>query len=162
MSLDAMSLDAMSLVVFFLIVTLVASSGAVFKPGDWYRTLAKPAWTPPDWVFPLGWALLYTLIAVSGWRVWERLPLEAAVLPMAVYGLQLALNAAWSAIFFGLKRPDWAFADVACLWLAILANILVFHQIDPLAAWLLLPYLGWVAFAGALNFAVWRRNRAGA
>lgn len=134
----------MSLVVFFLIVTLVASSGAVFKPGDWYRTLAKPAWTPPDWVFPLGWALLYALIAVSGWRVWER--------------LQLALNAAWSAIFFGLKRPDWAFADVACLWLAILANILVFRQIDPLVAWLLLPYLGWVAFAGALNFAVWRRN----
>ena len=148
----------MSLVVFLLIVMLVASSGAVFKPGDWYRALAKPAWTPPDRVFPLGWTLLYLLIAVSGWRVWERLSPEAALLPMAIYGLQLGLNAGWSAIFFGLKRPDWALADVICLWLAIVANILAFHPIDPLAAWLLLPYLAWVAFAGALNFAVWRRN----
>ncbi len=148
----------MSLVVFILAVMLVASSGAVFKPGAWYRTLTKPSWTPPDWVFPAGWTLLYVLIAIAGWRVWERLPLEAAVVPMAVYALQLVLNAGWSAIFFGLKRPDWAFAELACLWLAIVANILVFHPIDPLAAALLLPYLGWVTFAGALNLAVWRLN----
>ena len=148
----------MSLVVFILAVTLVASSGAVFKPGAWYRTLAKPSWTPPDWVFPTGWTLLYVLIAIAGWRVWERLPLEAALLPMAVYALQLGLNAGWSAVFFGLRRPDWAFAELACLWLAIVANILVFHPVDPLAAWLLLPYLAWVTFAGALNLAVWRLN----
>ncbi len=148
----------MSLVVFILAVMLVASSGAVFKPGAWYRTLTKPSWTPPDWVFPAGWTLLYVLIAIAGWRVWERLALEAAVLPMAVYALQLVLNAGWSAIFFGLKRPDWAFAELACLWLAIVANIVVFHPIDPLAAALLLPYLAWVTFAGALNFAVWRLN----
>ncbi len=148
----------MSLVVFILAVMLVASSGAVFKPGAWYRTLTKPSWTPPDWVFPAGWTLLYVLIAIAGWRVWERLPLEAAVVPMAVYALQLVLNAGWSAIFFGLKRPDWAFAELACLWLAIVANILAFHPIDPLAAALLLPYLAWVTFAGALNLAVWRLN----
>ncbi|MDJ0944807.1 MAG: TspO/MBR family protein [Kiloniellales bacterium] len=148
----------MSLVVFILAVILVASSGAVFKPGAWYRTLTKPSWTPPDWVFPTGWTLLYVLIAISGWRVWERLPLEAALVPMAIYALQLLLNAGWSAIFFGLKRPDWAFAELACLWLAIVANILVFQPIDTLAAALLLPYLAWVTFAGALNLAVWRLN----
>ncbi len=148
----------MSLVVFILAVMLVASSGAVFKPGAWYRTLTKPSWTPPDWVFPVGWTLLYVLIAIAGWRVWERLPLETAVFPMAVYALQLVLNAGWSAIFFGLKRPDWAFAELACLWLAIVANIVVFHPIDPLAAALLIPYLAWVTFAGALNLAVWRLN----
>ena len=148
----------MSLVVFLLIVMLVASSGAVFRPGAWYRTLAKPAWTPPNWVFPTGWTLLYVLIAIAGWRVWERLPLEATLLPMAVYALQLVLNAGWSAVFFGLRRPDWAFAELACLWLAIAANTLVFLPIDPLAAALLLPYLAWVTFAGALNLAVWRLN----
>jgi len=151
----------MTLLAFLACVLLVASSGAIFRPGDWYRTLAKPSWTPPNWLFGPAWAVLYLMIAVAGWRVWERTPGEAVVLPMAVYAVQLALNAGWSAVFFGLKRPDWALAELACLWLSILANIIVFYPLDPLAAWLLLPYLAWVSFAGALNGAVWRLNRGG-
>ena len=151
----------MSLGLFILAVILVASSGVVFRPGAWYRALAKPVWTPPNWVFGPAWMLLYALIAYAGWRVWEAASPEAAALPMTVYALQLGLNAGWSAIFFGLKRPDWALAELACLWLAILANILAFFPIDPLAAGLLLPYLAWVTFAGALNLAVWRLNAAG-
>ena len=148
----------MSIAVFLLAVILAASSGAIFKPGDWYREMTKPSWTPPDWVFGAGWSVLYILIAIAGWRVWERADGDAVVLPMAVYAIQLGLNAGWSAIFFGLKRPDWAFAEVAALWTAIVANIVVFYPIDPLAAWLLLPYLAWVTFAAALNLAVWRLN----
>ena len=152
----------MSLAVFALCVIVVASSGAIFKPDDWYRGLAKPKWNPPDWAFGAGWAIFYTLIAVAGWRVWERAESSALLLPMAVYGVQLALNALWSAVFFGLKRPDLAFAELACLWLAIAANIAVLHPIDPIAAWLLIPYLAWVTFAGALNYTVWRLNRSNA
>ena len=149
----------MSFVIFLLCVVLVASSGAFFKPDEWYRGLSKPSWNPPDWVFGAGWSILYLLIAIAGWRVWERAPEGAALVPMALYGLQLVLNAGWSPLFFGLKRPDWAFAELLCLWLAIVANIAVFYPIDPVAAWLLAPYLAWVTFAGALNLAVWRLNR---
>ncbi len=148
----------MSLAFFILAVMLVAGLGGAFKPDAWYRALAKPSWNPPDWVFGAGWAILYVLIALAGWLAWEGVAAEAAVLPMAIYAVQLMLNAGWSAVFFGLKRPDWAFAELACLWLAIVANILAFYPIDPLAAGLLLPYLAWVTFAGALNLAVWRLN----
>ena len=92
----------MSLGVFILAVILVASSGVVFRPGAWYRALAKPVWTPPNWVFGPAWMLLYALIAYAGWRVWEAASPEAAAFPMTVYALQLGLNAGWSAIFFGL------------------------------------------------------------
>jgi len=150
----------MSFLVFLGCVVLVASSGAVFRPGAWYRTLSKPAWTPPDWLFGPAWAILYLMIAVAGWRVWGRAYADMLAVAMAVYGVQLALNAGWSAVFFGLKRPDWALAELACLWLSILANIVVLFTIDPLAALLLVPYLAWVSFAGVLNFTVWRLNRA--
>ncbi len=103
--------------------------------------------------------MLYALIAIAGWLVRERASSDTVFVPMAIYAVQLALNAGWSPIFFGLKRLDWALAELVCLWLAIVANILAFHMIEPLAAWLLLPYLAWVTFAGALNLAVWRLNR---
>ncbi len=150
----------MSFGIFLVAVAIAASSGALFKPGPWYQTIAKPAWTPPDWVFPAGWSLLYLLIAIAGWRIWERANGGAAVVPIAVYAVQLILNAGWSAIFFGLKRPSWAFVWLVLLWLAIVANILVFFPIDAPAAGLLTPYLTWVTFAGALNFQVWRLNRS--
>ncbi len=150
----------MSLVVFMLCVVLVASTGAVFKPDAWYRALSKPSWNPPDWVFGAGWSVLYLLIAISGWRVWERAAADVVFLPMVAYSVQLLLNAGWSPLFFGLKRPDWAFLELVCLWIAIVVNIAVFYPVDPLAALLLIPYLAWVTFAGALNLKVWRLNRS--
>ncbi len=144
---------------FIGITFLVACSGAYFKPDAWYRALAKPPWNPPDWVFGPAWAVIYLMIAVAGWRVWERAAPDMILVAMAVYGVQLALNAGWSAVFFGLKRPDWAFGEVVLLWASILANIVVFHPVDPVSAWLLVPYLAWVTFAGALNFTVWRLNK---
>ena len=138
---------------------LPAMTGAVFRPGDWYERLAKPTWRPPNWVFPPTWAFLYLTIAVSGWLVWRKVGLAGAVLPLAIYLVQLLLNAAWSPIFFGLGRPDLAFIEIIMLWFSIVVTIAAFHPINAAAAWLLLPYLAWVTFAAALNFAVWHLNR---
>ena len=138
---------------------VAASTGAIFKPGPWYEALAKPSWRPPNWLFPPAWAVLYVLMAIAAWMVWRKAGFAGAALPLGLWGLQLALNAAWSWIFFGLKRMDLAFAELSLLWLAILATILAFATIDTQAAWLMAPYLAWVSFAGLLNFTMWRLNR---
>jgi tryptophan-rich sensory protein len=139
---------------------LAASTGAVFRPGIWYQHLAKPPWRPSNSVFAPVWAVLYLSIAVSGWLVWRTSGFAGAALPLVIYGIQLILNAAWPPIFFGLHRIGLAFVELVLLWLAIIATIAVFFPVQPAAALLLLPYLAWVSFAGALNFAVWRLNRA--
>jgi len=141
---------------------LAASTGAAFPPGDWYQRLIKPSWRPPNWLFAPAWTVLYLTIAVSGWLVWREFGFAAAALPLAAYLLQLILNAAWTPIFFGLRRPDLAFFEIVLLWLSIVATIAFFHPLNAGAAWLLLPYLAWVTFAGALNLAIWRLNPASA
>lgn len=133
-----------------------AASGVVFKPGEWYRTLRKPGWTPKPWVFPAVWTPLYLMIAVAGWLAWRQA--GPFVLPFAFYAAQMILNAAWSAFFFGLRRPDLAFVDLVLLWLSILATLLGFAPLSAVAAWLLAPYLLWVTIAGVLNLTVWRMN----
>lgn len=150
---------------FMLIAFLGASFGAaatgvVFRPGEWYKQLDKPRWRPPDWLFAPVWTALYAMIALSGWFVWREAGFAGAVLPLSVYAAQLVLNAAWTPIFFGLHRPDLAMVEIAMLWASILAVIVVFHPITPVAAWLLVPYLAWVSFASALNLSIWRRNPA--
>jgi tryptophan-rich sensory protein len=95
-------------------------------------------------------------MAVSGWLVWK---IDGFGIPLEVYFISLVFNAAWSAFFFGLHRPDLAFLDVMLLWISIAATIAVFYPVDRFAAYLLLPYLGWVSFASALNFTIWRMNR---
>ena len=110
-------------------------------------------------VFPPAWAVLYLTIGVSGWLVWRRVGFAAAVLPFAIYLVQLVLNAAWSPIFFGRRRPDLAFVEIVILWCSIVATIATFQPLNSVAAWLLLPYLAWVTFAAALNFTIWRINR---
>ena len=125
----------------------------------WYGTLDKPAWTPPGLLIGLVWTVLYTLMGIAAWLVWrEAGGLGPAALPLSLFAAQLLLNAAWSGLFFGRRRPGVAFADLVLLWLAIAATAWAFAPVSPLAALLLLPYLAWVGFAGALNLAVWRRN----
>jgi len=124
----------------------------------WYAELAKPAWTPPDWVFGPVWSVLYLMMAVSAWLVWRREGLWSAALPLGLFVLQLGLNAAWSVLFFGWRSPGLAMVDLALLWCAIFATALVFWYRSAVAAWLLMPYLAWVSFAGSLNFVIWRLN----
>ena len=139
-----------------------AATGAIFRPGDWYRRLDKPPWRPPDWLFAPVWTMLYASIAVSGWLVWRAAGIEGAALPLAVFALQLLLNAAWTPLFFGLRRPDLALVEIVMLWGSIAATIVLFYPVSAAAAWLLVPYLAWVGFASALNASIWRRNRPSA
>jgi benzodiazapine receptor len=102
--------------------------------------------------------VLYICIAVAGWLAW-RATTPANIPALSVYAIQLLLNAGWSAVFFGLRRPDWAFGELVLLWLSIALNIAVFAPLSTAAALLLAPYLCWVTFAGALNLSLWQLNR---
>ena len=143
----------------FLGLNLVAaSSGAIFRPGPWYEALNKPRWRPPNAAFPVVWSILYLLIAVAAARVWETGEGPARDAAMVAYGVQLVLNAAWSALFFGMRRMRLALAELALLWLSIVAMIATFAEIDGVASLLLVPYLVWVSVAGMLNRAMIRLN----
>ena len=146
------------LIGFLLLSFMAAALGAIYPPGEWYAGLVKPAWNPPNWVFGPVWTLLYFCIGLSGWLVWREAGWRSAAPAFAVYGLQLILNAAWSWLFFGLHRPGLAFAEIVVLWLGILATVLLFKRLSRPAAWLLLPYLCWVGFAGVLNLSLWQLN----
>lgn len=148
----------LSLLGFIAACVLAATAGAIFRPGAWYERLRKPSWRPPNRLFAPVWTVLYAMIAVSGWLVWREAGFAGAALPLAVYALQLLLNAAWTPLFFGLHRPDLGFLDIVFLWFSIIATVALFWPISAAAALLLVPYLAWVTFAAALNLAVWRLN----
>lgn len=135
-----------------------AALGGLFPPGAWYAGLNKPSWNPPSWLFGPVWSALYTMMAVAAWLVWRRGGFRAQRTPLALFLVQLALNAAWSPLFFGLKWPGIAFAEMLLLWLAIAATLISFRRVSPVAGWLLAPYLAWVSFAALLNFTLWRLN----
>lgn len=138
----------------------VAALGAtVTDLGPWYQGLAKPAWNPPDVVFPMGWTLIYALITVAGITAWRAARTSAqAEWVIGLFALNGFLNISWSILFFRLQRPDWAFFEVTALWLSILVMILYCGRFSKKAALLLVPYLVWVGFAGALNWAVVQLN----
>jgi tryptophan-rich sensory protein len=138
---------------------LAATSGALFRPGEWYEHLRKPVWRPPNWLFAPAWSVLYLTIAISGWLVWRRTGFTGAAVPFTIYGISLLFNAAWPAFFFGLRRPDLAFVELMLLWFSIVAVIWAFYPVERNAALLLLPYIAWVTFAGALNLTIWQMNR---
>jgi tryptophan-rich sensory protein len=143
---------------FFAACFLAALTGAWFRPGEWYERLKKPSWRPPNQLFGPVWTLLYVMIAVAGWLIWREVGFAGAGLPLAMYALQLILNAVWTPLFFGLHRPDLAFIEILLVCVSTIATIVLFYPIHVGAALLLLPYLAWVTFATALNFAVWRMN----
>ncbi|MGC8743726.1 MAG: TspO/MBR family protein [Verrucomicrobiia bacterium] len=150
--------SAIILCVFLVATFFVAgASGLVTAPAvrDWYPSLVKPSWTPPSWVFGPVWTLLYALMAIAAWLVWRKDGWSSA---LGLFAIQLTLNAAWSPLFFGLRRIDLALIDIVALWVAIVATIVAFAKKSPLAAWLLTPYLLWTSFASALNFTLWRLN----
>ena len=148
----------------FVIVCLGAGGlGAIATTSEidgWYRTLAKPAWNPPDSVFGPVWTTLYIMMAVSAWLVWTSAERKAVALPLTLFAAQLLLNVAWSWIFFGLHQPGWALVEIILLWLTIGTTVLVFFRFSKIAGWLLVPYLAWVSFASVLNLAIWWMNGA--
>ncbi|WP_372018585.1 TspO/MBR family protein [Tistrella mobilis] len=143
----------------FLAVSAVVSGlgGAVTTPeiGGWYRTLPKPGFTPPDWVFAPVWTTLYILMAVAAWRVWRKAGIAGARGALGLHLVQLALNLAWSVLFFGLHQVGLALVDILVLLVAVTATAIAFGRHDRVAGLLMLPYLAWGAFATALNASIW-------
>ncbi len=146
------------LVLWILACFATAAPAALFPPGDWYLALNKPDWHPPTWVFGPVWSTLYVLMAVSAWLVWRQGGFARQLRPLSLFLVQLVLNAAWSPLFFGLKQPGIAFAEILLLWLAIAATLVSFHRVHRIAAWLLVPYIAWVSFAAFLNGVLWQLN----
>jgi len=149
------------LIVFFAICLGAGGLGSFFTGSsvrEWYPQLRKPAGTPPSWIFGPVWTTLYVLMAISAWLVWRQY-VNGARPALLIFLAQLALNVAWSAIFFGSRMPGVAFAEIVVLWLAIAFNIFVFYLLLPVSALLLVPYLLWVSYASYLNFGIWRLNR---
>lgn len=147
-------------VVAGLVALAVAFAGGVATRTDaWYRRLHVPAWKPPDWAFGLVWTVIFALTATSAVLAWNADPdpgVRARL--VAVFAVNGALNIAWSVIFFRLRRPDWAFAEVVLLWLSIVAVVFAVGRVSAVAAWLTLPYLAWVSVAACLNLTIVRLN----
>jgi benzodiazapine receptor len=139
----------------------VAALGGVFTSAgmpEWYASLEKPSFNPPSSVFGPVWTVLYIAMGVAAWLVWRANGWDAASPALTAWVVQLALNLAWSGLFFGLRQPGWALFEICALWLAILVTTVLFFRHSTAGGVLMLPYLAWVAFAAVLNFAIWRLN----
>lgn len=148
----------LALALFVLVAFVPAVLGAVFRPGAWYVALAKPEWTPPAGVFGPVWTALYLSIGVSAWLAWRAAGRKRLPFPYAWFFLQLALNAAWTPVFFGAHRPLAAFAIIGALCVAVTMLALRYRALSRTAMLLTLPYLAWIVFAAALNWEIHARN----
>ncbi|WJI10421.1 tryptophan-rich sensory protein [Methanobacterium sp. CWC-01] len=147
------------LMVSLIIVFIVVAIGSVATSPQipvWYATLARPAWAPPNWLFPVVWTILYILIGISLFLVWRK-SLESKQ-ALVVFAVQLGLNLLWSLVFFGLHSIVGGLVIILMLWMAILANIIVFYRISRWAGLILLPYLVWVSIASYLNYSIYLLN----
>jgi len=138
--------------------------GAGFSPGfsaganHWYAALAKPGWAPPTQWFAPVWCLLYVGMGTAAWLISRERYHRGRTIALTAYGVQLLLNAAWAPLFFGARNIGAALFVIIALWLAIAWTLREFAVVRPVAAWLLVPYLAWVSFAGALNLSLWKIN----
>jgi len=143
------------------LVALAASSGIATPPGDWYAGLTKPPLTPPAVAFPIAWTALYLLMALAAWRASLAAAPGQRWTTLWPFAAQLAANALWSILFFGLHWMGLALLDLLLLWGLIVLTLRRFARVSPVAAWLLVPYLAWVSFAAYLNAATWWLNLGG-
>ncbi len=152
------------LIAAILICEFVGLLGSVFTLSSittWYATLHKPSFSPPNWLFGPVWTLLYALMGISAYLIWEKGIKENGVKPaLKLFSLQLILNFMWTILFFGLKSPLLGLISISILWIAILATILKFSKLSKNAATLMIPYILWVSFAAILNLAVLMLNLA--
>lgn len=151
---------AVKLIISILVCQGAGVIGSLFTSpaiSTWYATLQKPSFNPPNWIFAPVWILLFLLMGISLYLIWEkRLGNKKAKIAVFIFGVQLILNTFWSILFFGLQFPLYAFIEIIILWLAILLTIVNFYKISKLATYLLLPYILWVSFAGYLNYSIWQ------
>jgi tryptophan-rich sensory protein len=148
----------MDILLFCLFLAAAAGAGAtggLFPTGKWYETLNRPSWTPPNWVFPVMWTSIYLLIAFAGARV---AGLEGSGYAMAFWAMQIAFNALWTPVFFGLRNLKGSVPIMVCLWVSVLGATITHMQLDFWAGLAFVPYLAWVTVAAALNIQMVRLN----
>ncbi|MEI4262507.1 tryptophan-rich sensory protein TspO [Roseovarius sp. D0-M9] len=148
-------MDILLFAIFLAACFGAGATGAMFPTGEWYQRLNKPSWTPPNWAFPIMWTSIYLLIAFAGSRV---AGLPGSEYAMGFWAMQIAFNALWTPVFFGLRKLRGALPVMACLWVAVLGATITHFQLDFIAGLAFVPYLIWVTIAGALNLAVARLN----
>jgi len=152
----------LKLIIAVVVCELAGVIGSVFTVSaisNWYATLTKPGINPPSWIFGPVWTTLYAVMGIAAFLVWKKGWARPGIRKaLTVFALQLALNALWSIVFFGLHSPGWAFVNIIALWLAIIWTMVLFYRISKPAMWLLLPYVAWVSFAAYLNYAIWSLN----
>ncbi|RMO85961.1 TspO/MBR protein [Pseudomonas syringae pv. philadelphi] len=146
----------MTFFIFLLACSAAAATGIIFKPGAWYESLQKPAFTPPNWAFPVAWTTIYLLLAWAGYRL-TLLPGSETLL--ALWAAQIALNTLWTPVFFGAHRILAATVILAMLWIVVAVMVVMALQLDVVTGLILLPYLAWLSVAAALNFSILRHNK---
>ncbi|NMZ23295.1 tryptophan-rich sensory protein [Pseudomonas proteolytica] len=146
----------MTFFIFLLACATAASTGIMFKPGAWYESLVKPRFTPPNWLFPVAWALIYLLLAWAGYRL-SLIPGSQTV--QALWAAQIALNTLWTPVFFGAHRIFAAMVVITLLWLTVATMVVLAVRLDLITGLILFPYLAWLCVAAALNFSILRSNR---
>ncbi|MBU0536441.1 MAG: tryptophan-rich sensory protein [Nanoarchaeota archaeon] len=147
------------LIISIIIPQLAGLIGSIFTTSSissWYSKLTKPSFNPPNWIFGPVWTTLFVLMGISFYLVWTSG--KNIKLAVTIFIVQLVLNTLWSILFFGMQNPFAAFIELIFLWIAILATIIIFYRISPTAAYLLVPYLLWVSFAGILNYSIYSLN----
>lgn len=145
----------------WLLLTFAAAAiggAASAQAGTFYQQLSLPAWAPPGWLFAPVWSALYFLMGIAAWLVWKRHGFGAAGTELALYVAQLVANALWTWLFFAWRLAGLAFAEILILWCLVFFMVATFWRIHRLAGALLMPYLAWLSFAAALNYAIWRLN----
>ncbi|MEG2042059.1 MAG: TspO/MBR family protein [Hafnia sp.] len=146
----------MTFYIFLLACAAAASTGIFFKPGQWYESLAKPGFTPPNWLFPVAWTTIYLLLAWAGYRL-TQIPGSQVVL--ALWAAQIALNTLWTPVFFGAQRILASMLILTLLWLVVAVMVVMALRLDVITGLILFPYLVWLCLAGALNFSILSKNR---
>jgi benzodiazapine receptor len=154
------SRQVIGLVGWVLACYAAAGIGALasVEASTFYASLTLPAWAPPAWLFGPVWTVLYGMMALAAWLVWRKGGWELHRAVLIVFVIQLVVNALWSWLFFALKQGALAFADILVLWILVAVTLTGFWKINRLAGALIVPYLLWISFAAALNFAVWQSN----
>lgn len=143
----------------WLVLPFVAAAvGSLVPAGAAYPQLRQPSWAPPAWLFGPVWSALFLMMGIAAALVWSAFGWRGARVALGLFVAQLAFNALWSLVFFGLGARGWAFAEILVLWSLILATLVAFWRRRPAAGALLVPYLAWVTFASVLNYAIWRLN----
>lgn len=152
----------LKLIISLALPQMVGGISAYFTStgtGSWYQTIRKPEWNPPDWLFAPVWTALYIMMGIAFYLIWKEPIAIPKKRPAVIFwSLQLSLNFFWSFLFFNQHQIGWSLIEIVGLWLIILITIFLFARIRKVAAWLFVPYISWVTFAGILTFTIWKLN----